>query len=163
VIADANGFVTTNVTATNGGGTITVTATTPNSQTNGTFSLFSRKTTVAGTGSLVVVSLSNTTTAVPAQVPFIILVSLPGAPVWNSPFGTVCTDPSSYLTIVIEDATGIFGGVSLSGSGSTGNPSLTKIFNVAPGLLTGLNLKFQAIGFDPITGIFRTSCESKQF
>lgn len=163
VIADANGFVSTNVTATNGGGTITVTATTPNSQTNGTFSLFSRKTTVAGTGSLVVVSLSNTTTAVPAQVPFIILVSLPGAPVWNSPFGPVCTDPSSYLTIVIEDATGIFGGVSLSGSGSTGNPSLTKIFNVAPGLLTGLNLKFQAIGFDPITGIFRTSCESKQF
>jgi glucose/arabinose dehydrogenase len=163
VIADGNGYVTTNVTATNGGGAITITATTPNSQTGGTFSLFSRKTTVVGTSTLVVVSLSNATTAVPAQVPFIVLVSLPGGPIWNSPFGPVCTDPSSYLTIVIEDATGIFGNVSLSGTGSTGNPSLTKIFNIAPGLLNGLNLKFQAIGFDPITGIFRTSCESKQF
>ena len=163
VIADANGFATTSVTAANLGGAITVTASTPNSQTNGTFSLFSRKTSVAGTSTLVVVSLTNTTTAIPAQVPFIVMVAFPGAPVWNSPFGPVCTDPSSYLTVVIEDATGIFGGISLSGTGSTGNPSLTKIYNIAPGILNGLNLKFQAIGFDPVNGIFRTSCETKQF
>lgn len=163
VVADGQGFASTTVTATNLGGPITVTASTPNSQTNGSFSLFSRKTSVAGTNSLVVVTLTNTTTAVPAQVPFIILVSLPGAPTWNSPFGPVCTDPSSYLTIVIEDGTGIFGGVSLSGTGSLGTPSLTKIYNLQPGLLNGLLLRFQAIGFDPVNGIFRTSCESRQF
>jgi glucose/arabinose dehydrogenase len=163
VIADANGLAQTTVTATNAGGAITVTASTPNSQTNGTFSLFSRKTTVAGTPTLVVVTLTNTTTAVPAQVPFIIMFSFAGGPTWNSPFGPVCTDPSYFLTFVIEDATGIFGGVSLSGTGSMGTPGLTKIYNLQNGILNGQLLRFQAIGFDPIQGIFRTSCETRQF
>lgn len=163
VIADGNGLAQTFVTATNAGGAITVTASTPNSQTNGTFSLFSRKTTIAGTPTLVVITLTNTTTAVPAQVPFIILFSMPGSTTWNSPFGPVCTDPSYFLTFVIEDATGIFGGVSLSGTGSMGTPSLTKIYNIQNGILNGQLLRFQAIGFDPIQGMFRTSCETRQF
>ncbi|MBM4062941.1 MAG: hypothetical protein FJ265_17875 [Planctomycetes bacterium] len=163
VLADPNGYAQTSVTATNAGGAITVTASTPNSQTSGTFSLFSRKTTVVNTTSLVVVTLTNTTTAVPAQVPFIITVGFPGVPTWLSPIGPICTDPASYLTVVIEDSTGIFGGVSLSGTGAIGTPSLTKIYNLAPGLLNGLLLKFTAVGFDPVTGIFRSSCETKQF
>lgn len=165
VVADSLGFATTTVTATNAGGSITVTASTPNSQTNGTFSLFSRKTTVVGTSSLVVVTLTNTTTAVPAQVPFIVMVGLPGVPSWNSPFGTLCTDPASYLTIVIEDSTGIFGGVSLSGTGAMGTPNLTKVYStqIPPGILNGLYLKFTAVGFDPVTGIFRSSCDGRQF
>jgi len=163
VIADGNGFAQTMVTATNFGGVITVTASTPNSQTNGTFGLFSRKMVVAGTNTLVVLSITNQTSAVPSTVPYIVMVGFSGVPVWNSPFGPVCTDPASFLTVVIEDGTGVFGGVSLSGTGGIGNPSLTKIYNIAPGLLTGLQLKFTAVGFDGIDGIFRTSCETKQF
>lgn len=163
VIADANGLAQTTVTATNAGGAITVTASTPNAQTNGTFTLFSRKTTVAGTSSLVVLTVTNTTTAIPAQVPFLVLVGFPGVPSWLSPIGPICTDPSSYLTVVIEDSTGIFGNVSLSGTGAMGSPNLTKIYNIAPGLLSGLQLKFLPIGIDPVNGIFRSSCETKQF
>jgi len=163
VIADGNGFAQTSVTATNAGGVITVTASTPNSQTNGTFALFSRKLTVAGTNTLVVLSITNQTSAVPNTVPYIVMVGFTGSPIWNSPFGPVCTDPASFLTVVIEDGSGVFGGVSLSGTGGIGNPSLTKIYNIAPGLLTGLQLKFTAVGFDGIDGIFRTSCETKQF
>ncbi len=163
VVADGNGLASTTVTATNGGGAITVTASTPNSTTNATFGLFARNLVVAGTNTFVVVTVTNSTTAVPATVPYIVMVSLPGAPVWNSPLGPICTDPSSPLTIVIEDGTGIFGNVSLSGTGGLGTPSLTKIYNLAPGLLNGLLLRFQAIGFDPVTGIFRTDCESRQF
>ncbi|MFM1871148.1 MAG: hypothetical protein RL398_570 [Planctomycetota bacterium] len=163
VVADANGRAATTVTAMNSGGQITVNATTPNSQTGAAATLYSRNLAVAGTNTLVVVSITNTTTAVPATVPYIVMVALPGAPVWNSPIGPICTDPGSALTVVIEDGTGIFGGVSLSGTGAMGNPGLTKIYNLAPGLLNGLLLKFQAIGFDPITGMFRTDCDQKQF
>ncbi len=163
VLADSNGFASTSVTATNGGGPITITASTPNSQTNATASLFARNLSVVGTNTLVVVSVTNSTAAVPATVPYIVMVSLPGVPVWNSPIGPICTDPGNALTIVIEDGSGIFGGVSLSGTGSIGTPNLTKIYNLAPGLLNGLLLKFQAIGFDPLTGMFRTDCDQKQF
>lgn len=163
VTADSSGRASTMVTATNVGGPITVTATTPNSQTGATATLYSRNISVAGTNTLVVVSVTNSTTASPAVIPYVVMVALPGAPVWQSPIGPICTDPSSFLTVVIEDGVGIFGGVSLSGTGGIGNPSLTKIYNLAPGLLNGLLLKFQAIGFDPVTGMFRTDCDQKQF
>lgn len=163
VLADGNGLVSTMVTATNGGGPITVRATTPNSTTEASVGVFARNLTVAGSATLVVLSVTNTTAALPAQVPHIVMVSLPGGSIWNSPAGPVCTDPASPFTIVIEDGTGIFGGVSLSGTGGMGNPGLTKIYNLAPGLLNGLLLKFQAVGFDPLSGFFRTDCETKQF
>jgi hypothetical protein len=53
--------------------------------------------------------------------------------------------------------------VSLSGNGGTGSPSLNVQYALPPGLLTGLSMRFQAIGLDPITGWFRTNCASIQF
>lgn len=162
VIADANGFAQTSVTAT-GGGAITVTAATPNSQTSGTFSLFSRRIAVTSAGTLVIVSVTNTTTAVPANVPYVTLVSFPGSPTLPTILGPICTDPGYALTVILEDGTGAFGGTSFSGSGGIGNPSKTWIYTVPTGFLTGQLMKFQAIGFDPVTGWFRTNCETRQF
>lgn len=162
VTADANGFAQTTVTAT-GGGAITVTAATPNSQTSGTFSLFARRITVTPAGNLVIVAVTNTTTAVPANVPYVTLVSFPGSPTLPTILGPICTDPGYALTVILEDGTGAFGGVSFSGTGSIGNPSKTWLYTVPAGLLTGQLMRFQAIGFDPVTGWFRTNCETRQF
>ena len=163
VIADGNGFAQTNVTSTATGGAITVTASTPGSQTNGTFALFARKVTATPAGTLLVVSVSNTTTAVPANVPYLLMMSFPGSPILPTTLGPICTDPGYALTIVLEDATGLFGNISFSGSGATGNPNKTWLYTVPAGLLTGLQMKFQAIGLDPVTGWFRTNCETRQF
>jgi glucose/arabinose dehydrogenase len=163
VIADANGYAQTSVTATNVGGAITVTASTPGSQTNGTFALFSRKLTVTPAGTLLVVGATNTTTAVPPNVPFVVLMSFPGSPILPTVIGPICTDPGYALTIVLEDGTGAFGGISFSGSGGIGNPGKTWLYTVPTGLLTGQLMKFQAVGLDPITGWFRTNCETRQF
>jgi glucose/arabinose dehydrogenase len=164
VTADANGFAQTTATATNAGGAITITASTPGSQTSGTFSLFSRKLTVTPAGTFLVVSASNTTNAVPANIPYILMMSFPGSPILPTTVGPICTDPGYALTIVLEDGTGAFGGISFSGSGGTGNPSKTWLYsNVPAGLLTGFLMSFQAVGFDPVTGWFRTNCEQKQF
>jgi glucose/arabinose dehydrogenase len=163
VIADAQGFVQTSVTATNAGGAVTVTASTPGSQTNGVFSLYSRKVTVTPAGSLMVVGITNSTTAVPPNVPYILMMSFPGSPILPTVLGPICTDPGYALTIVIEDGVGAFGGLSFSGSGSVGNPGKTWLYNVPAGLLTGQLMKFQAIGLDAVTGWFRTNCETRQF
>ena len=164
VIADANGYVQTNVTSGVGGGAVTITAATPGAQSNGTFSLFGRKVTVTPAGALMVVSVSNTTAALPANVPYILMMSFPGAPILPTALGPICTDPGYALTVVLEDGTGAFGGVSFSGSGGIGTPGKTWLYqNIPAGLLTGFLLKFQAVGFDPITGWFRTNCESRQF
>lgn len=164
VVADGNGYAQTTVTAGNTGGTITVTGSTPGSQTNASFSLFSRKLLVTPAGSLLVVSVTNTTTAVPAQVPYVVLMSWPGSPVLPTFLGPICTDPSYWLTIVIEDGTGAFGGLSFSGGGGVGTPNKSWIYaNVPAGLLTGYLMRFQAVGFDPVTGWFRTNCEERQF
>ncbi|MBL8734734.1 MAG: PQQ-dependent sugar dehydrogenase [Planctomycetes bacterium] len=164
VIADGQGLAQTTVTATNTGGAITVTASTPGGVSNGTFSLFARKLTVTPAGTLMVVSALNTTTAVPAQVPFVVMMSFPGSPILPSIVGPICTDPGYALTLVIEDGTGAFGGISFSGSGAIGTPSKTWLYqNVPTGLFTGMLMRFQAVGYDPVTGWFRTNCEQKQF
>lgn len=163
VIADANGFAQTTATATSTGGAITVTASTPGSQTHGTFGLFARKLNVIVAGNITVLAITNQTAQATPQVPFIVMAGFPGVPSWNSPFGIVCTDPAHFLTVVIEDGTGIFGGVSLSGTGGTGTPGLTKVYNLQPGLLTGLQLKFTALGFDSVDGIFVLNCEVEQY
>ncbi|HEX5054142.1 MAG TPA: PQQ-dependent sugar dehydrogenase [Planctomycetota bacterium] len=163
VIADPNGFVQTMVTATNLGGPITVTASTPGSPMTGTFGLYSRKITATPAGSLLVLSIANQTTAVPAQVPYVVMVSFPGSPILPTIVGPLCTDPFYALTVVIEDGTGMFNFVSFSGTGGTGTPGMTKIYTLPPGLLTGFLMNFQAIGLDPVTGWFRTNCEMKQF
>jgi len=168
VTADSNGFAQTTVTA-NGtvGGAITVTATTPGSQTNGQFSLFSRKLTATGVVSsttLLVLSTVNQTDAVPANVPYILLMSYPGSPTLPSPVGPICTDPGYALTVVLEDGVGAFGGVSFSGTGGLGTPGKTWLYTGIPNvLLQGQLMSFQAVGFDPITGWFRTNCELEQF
>ena len=46
---------------------------------------------------------------------------------------------------------------------ATGTPSMTKVYTVPPGLFTGFQLRFQAVGFDPIEGWFRTNCDTRQF
>ncbi|MCA8963760.1 MAG: PQQ-dependent sugar dehydrogenase [Planctomycetes bacterium] len=158
-LGEARMFVDANV----AGGQITVTATASGTLGRATFTLFSRKISVAHTSSLAVVTITNTSASIPTQVPFVVMVALPGGAPWNSPFGTICTNPASPFTIVIEDGLGIFGSVSLSGAGSTGNPGLTRVYQLVPGLLTGLQLQFQAIGLDPIEGMFRTDCVMTQF
>ncbi|MCB9879922.1 MAG: PQQ-dependent sugar dehydrogenase [Planctomycetes bacterium] len=166
VIADANGYAQTSVTAANVGGAITVTASTPGSQTNGTFALFSRKTSVTWipTSSLLLVSVSNKTNAVPANIPLVLLMSWPGSPVLPTVIGDICTDPSYPLTVALEDGIGAFGGVSFSGSGSFGTPGKTWLYTGVPAfLLNGNLMSFQTVGFDPIEGVFRTNCETKQF
>jgi glucose/arabinose dehydrogenase len=164
VIADANGYAQTTVTSGALGGAVTVTATTPGAVTNATFSLFGRKVTVTPAGTLMVVSVSNTTTAVPANVPYVLMMSFPGSPILPTSIGPICTDPGYALTVVLEDGTGAFGGISFSGSGGIGSPSKTWLYqNVPAGLLTGLQMKFQAVGFDPVTGWFRANCETRQF
>lgn len=163
VIADANGYAQTNVTANNAGGPITVTASTPNSQSNATFSLYSRKLQAAAAGQYVVLSINNATAAVPPTVPYIVMVAFPGSPVLPTIVGNLCIDPAYVLAFVIEDGTGAFGFFSLSGLGGVGTPGLTRLYTPPTGLFTGHLISFQAVGIDPITGWFRTNCEQRQF
>lgn len=164
VIADANGYAQTTFTASSTvGGAITVTASTPGSQTNGTFSLFARKITITPAGSLLVVSVTNTTTAVPAQVPLIVMMSFPHTPILPTFFGTVFTNPYYSSTLVLEDGFGHFPTAPWAGTGGTGTPGLTKIYTPPAGLLTGYRMTFQAVGFDMVTGWFRTNSEVRQF
>jgi hypothetical protein len=165
VLADPQGFVQTTVSANAlAGGVITVTASTPGSQTNGEFSLFSRKLSTTKVTNLLIVSITNQTTAVPAQVPYIVMMSLPGSPVLPTIVGPLCVDPGYALAIVIEDGLGFLGGVSFSGTGAIGTPGKTWLYQgLPPGLFAGTTMSFQLIGFDPVTGWFRSNCELEQF
>lgn len=168
VIADSNGFAQTTVTASGiGGGAFTVTGSTPGSQTNAVFDMFARKLTATGvvtSSTLLILSTVNQTTAVPSNIPYIVFMSFPGSQTVPTPIGPICTDPSYALTVVLEDGTGAFGGVSISGSGAIGNPSKTWLYSGIPNfLLAGQQMRFQAVGFDPVTGWFRTNCELEQF
>ncbi len=164
VTTDANGIATTTAIAlATPGGTITVTATTPGAISPATFALFARKLTAIPAAQLLVLTISNQTDAVPAQVPFILFASFAGSPTVPTPIGPFCIDPGYPLAFLVEDGTGFLGGISLSGSGGVGTPTLTRIYNVPPGALTGQLMSFQALGLDPLTGWFRTNCEQRQF
>jgi glucose/arabinose dehydrogenase len=163
VIADPQGFAQTTVSSTATGGAITVTASTPNSQTNGSFNLFARRLTVTPTPTLIVASVSNTTTASPPNVPYILLMSFPGSPTLPTVIGPICTDPGYALTVILEDGVGVFGGVSFSGTGAIGNPNKSWLYTIPTGLLTGQLMSFQAVGVDGVSGFFRTNCEVRQF
>jgi hypothetical protein len=163
VLADGNGFAQTTVTSSAVGGPVTVTATTPGGITSAVFSLFGRRITATPAAQFLVVSISNQTSAVPANVPYIVMLSFPGSPTLPSIVGPLCIDPGYALAVVIEDGTGAFGGVSFSGQGGVGLPSLTRLYTVPPGLFTGQLMRFQAVGFDAQTGWFRTNCEQRQF
>jgi glucose/arabinose dehydrogenase len=165
VIADGSGYALTTVTATStAGGLITVTASTPNSQTNGVFTVNSRKLTVTVAGTILVVTITNATTAVPAQVPMIVAMSFPRTPILPTFFGTVFANPYYATTLVLEDPFGHFPTVPWAGTGGIGAPGLTKIYqNVPMGMWAGQRMTFQVAGVDPITGWFLTNIEVKQF
>jgi glucose/arabinose dehydrogenase len=164
VTADANGIARTTVTATIGGGSIGVTATTPGGEPAGVrATFFARRLSIFSASTIVLLSVSNTTTAIPASVPFIVLATAPGTPSLPTTIGPICTDPAHPLTFVVEDSTGIFGNYSLSGTGAIGTPALSKLYNFPANSLSGLQLNFQAIGIDPVAGPFRSNCEFKQF
>jgi hypothetical protein len=163
VIANASGRVQTNVTATNLGGIVTVTASTPGSPLNGQLTLFSRKISITPATSLIILQITNSSPLTPVQVPFVVLVSMAGIPPLLTPIGPICTNPSNPATFVLEDSIGVFNFASLSGTGAIGTPSVTKIYNIPAATLLGLNLSFQAVGIDPSLGVFRTNCETRQF
>lgn len=159
---DASGRAQTTVVSAPGGA-FTVSASTPGATSNVTFSLFGRRLLALSTSSLFVLTWTNTTNALPAQVPSVVLMSFPGSPVLPTWFGPLCTDPFWPGTFAIEDSLGFFGGVSLSGTGAMGAPGFTKVYSLPPGLLTGQLMSFQIIGFDPIDGWFRSNCATKLF
>jgi len=168
VTADANGFAQTSVTAsTVAAGAFTVTGSTPGSQSNAVFDMFSRKLTATGittSTTLLILSAVNQTQANPPVIPYIVFMSFPGSQTVPTPIGPVCTDPSYALTVVLEDGFGAFGGGSISGTGSVGTPNKTWIYSGVPNfLLAGQQMRFQAVGLDPVTGWFRTNCELEQF
>ncbi len=163
VIADPNGFAQTNVTATTGGGPVTVTGTTPGGITSAVFNLFSRRILTTPAGTLLVVSITNQTDALPPTVPYVVMLSFPGSPTLPTIVGPLCIDPGYALALVFEDGTGMFNFISFSGTGGVGNPGLTKIYTLPPGIFAGQLMRFQAIGFDSISGWFRTNCEQRQF
>ncbi len=164
VIADANGLAQTTATSAGAtGGGATISATTPGGITTASFSLFGRKIRALPAGNLLVLTVSNTTTSNPPVVPYIVMAAIAGAPPLPTFLGPLCTDPFSGLTFVMEDGTGAFGFYSLSGTGGVGSPNLTKIYTLPTGLLTGLQIHFQALGFDAVTGLFRTDCDTRQF
>mgnify|MGYP000848338294 CR=1 FL=1 len=160
---DANGHAQVTVAATANGGAIMVTATSVGAANNATFSLYARKLTTAFSAPLFSLQVANQTSASPAQTPYIVLLSLPGSPRLASPIGAICIDPGYALAVVLEDGIGLFGGVSYSGTGAIGNPSLSKLYSVPNGLLNGQLVTFQAFGFDMLTGWFRTNCTQVQF
>lgn len=162
VTADANGFAQTTVTAGANGGLIQVSIS-AGEVFPPTVKFVSRKLTVTPASNLLVVSIASATTAVPATVPYIVMLAFPGAPSLPTPIGTLCADPFSPYSLVVEDATGVFGFVSYSGTGGTGNPGLVKVYTVPSGLFTGALMRFQALGIDPVEGWFRTNCATRQF
>jgi glucose/arabinose dehydrogenase len=145
------------------GGPVMVSAATAGAASAAQFGLFVRRLTATSVPGALTVSIVNRSEVVPALVPYVVLVALPGSPSLPLPFGTLCIDPGHALAVVIEDAFGIFGGVSLSGAVAIGDPGLLRVYPLPPGLLAGLQMSFQAVGFDAQDGLFVTNCEQRQF
>lgn len=163
-LTDAQGIASVTLSApASAQGAITVTASTAGAPTSAPFGVFARRLTGVGTPSLLTLTMTNQTDAVPPFVPYIVLVSFPGSPPLPTPFGTLCVHPAYPLALVIEDAFGLFGGVSFSGTGGLGTPGLALAYPLPPGLLAGQLMSFQAVGFDSLTGLFVSNCEQVQF
>ena len=160
---DAAGFAAANVTATAGGGPIRIDAVQLANGGTASFSLFARKLSATNAAPTLTITIDNATDAVPAQVPFVLLTGFPGVTTLATSIGPLCIDPSHPLAVVLEDGVGAFGGVSLSGGSGVGAPSLAVQYTLPPGLLTGLTMRFQAVGLDPTSGWFRTNCELVAF
>ena len=126
------------------------------------FDLFARRLTATHAAPLLQLSIANATDAVPPLVPFLVLASLPGSPTIQTALGPFCIDPTYVGALFLEDGTGLVGGVSVSGQGGIGAPGLTRQYTVPPGL-AGLQVRFQALGLDALSGWFKTNCEQLQF
>ena len=163
VIADGSGYAQTMVTASSLGGPIGITASAPGAFVTATFALFARRIVARAGAQDLKVTIRNTTTAVPPLVPYVVMLSFPGSPILPTPVGPLCIDPFYAFAFVIEDGTGIFNFVSLSGAGGVGSPDLTRSYVLPPGLFAGQIMLFQALGFDLVTGWFRTNCEKLRF
>ena len=163
VLTDAAGYAQTNLTATAAGGSVRVFAIQASNGATATFDLYVRRLTATHAAPTLGISVANTTDANPPQVPYILLTGFPGVTSLATPVGTLCVNPADALAVVMEDGVGVFGGVSLSGNGGTGAPSLSAQYTLPPGLLNGLTMRFQAVGLDPISGWFRTNCASVAF
>lgn len=162
-LTDAAGFAQASLAATGAGGGIRVFAVQANSGATATFDLFARRLTANHAAPQLSVAVANATDANPPQVPYILLTGFPGVASLSTPIGALCIDPADALAVVLEDGVGVFGGVSLSGTGGGGLPSLGVQYLLPPGLLNGLTMRFQAVGLDPLTGWFRTNCASVVF
>ena len=162
VLTDSFGRAQTFVTAGVSGGTITITATTPGGlPTGASASLFGRRMAVTRASNIVVITVSNQTDALPAQVPMVLVCSSQGIPPLQTFFGPVCANPFDPTGVVIEDSIGLFSFTSMSGTGAMGTPSVSKVYTLAPGFLVGAQMLFSAAGYDPLTGWWRTNCEVK--
>lgn len=145
------------------GGPVTVTATTLGAGAPALFGLFTRHLAGVVSPGRLLLSLVGETDAVPSTIPYVVLASLPGSPPLATPWGTLCIHPSHPQALVVEDAFGVFGGGSLSGAGGLGDPGLTRAYELPTSLLAGVTVHFQAVGFDALTGLFRTNCLLVQF
>ena len=160
---DANGRVTTTIRALDKGGAVRVLATTPGDPNGAIVELYSRRLNVTQTPSSISLHIDNTTSATPPNVNYFVSVAIgPSSPL-PTPFGTLCVNPYAPLSIVIEDATGLFNFVSFSGLGSVGDPTLTRSYPFPASLLASVTMRFEAVGFDSVGGWFHTNCEIVQF
>ena len=145
-----------------GGGAIAVTAAAPGTSQSATFALFARRLAVWHGPGQIVVELQNASPAAVPWGPAVLFASL-GGPVVPTPLGGLCVDPTAPTTFVLEDSIGLFGGGSLSGMGMVGTPSVRLRYPLPTAALAGVQLVFQAAGFDPALGAFLTNCEPHLF
>lgn len=170
ITADASGVATINLTAGTLTGVATLVLTTPGGDPSGTLSTHTvrgmRLIYVAGAvQDILILSITNATNqSPPVSVPYIVMTSGVASPLMT-PFGSLCMNPFSPATLVIEDGLGAFGFVVTKGA--WGSPSMTNIYNPPAGALTGLTYHFQAISYDSSVsqnfGWWFTNCVTKSF
>ena len=168
--ADASGKISLNLTASAATGTATVTLSTPGGDPSGTLSTHTirgmRLIYVPGAvmDILILQIINATNQSAPVSVPYIVMASATAQPL-VTPFGSLCMNPFDPTTLVIEDGIGVFGFVSIKGA--WGSPSLTNIYNVPSGVLTGSTFNFQSIGYDASVsqnfGWWFSNCVTKTF
>src|SRR5690606_7192350 len=94
VVADASGLAQTNVTSPLAGGEFSVSAASPSSVSAVEFDLFSRRLDAELNGQSLTLSIDNRTSAPNPQVPYIVMLSLPGSPTLPTIVGPLCVDPT---------------------------------------------------------------------